>query len=346
MSRICKSRVISDWPMTSFIFEKIDAILGASIFWSLLWIGQVKLGKYQPMLQKTHLGIVSGDLAERERHNSSICCFSSKVQLHDKLERFWRIEEVEIQLGQRTKKIVRRISWRRINKMKQDIFHRQFSVQRFEELAESYKGALRRLYKLEQYFNKDPQLKDDYVQFMEEYIKLNHMMNINAIQEESVIAHYIPHHPVMTTINNRRKLRVVFDASVKTSSGKSLNDILLVGPIIQQTLFSIVLHFRQYQYVPTADVIKMYCQVNIIEEQRNLQQILWRSRSDEPVQAYKLNTVTYGVLAAPFLAIQSTTSDGAKRRWIPSRRGSNNHTRLLRWWPFNGSWRFRSIAST
>jgi len=34
-------------------------------------------------------------------------------------------------------------------------------------------------------------------------------------------------------------LRVVFDASSKSASGISLNDILMIGPILQQDLFNI-----------------------------------------------------------------------------------------------------------
>lgn len=111
---------------------------------------------------------------------------------------------------------------------------------------------------------------------MEEYIKLSYMTAIKVDEDEASLGHYIPHHPVVTIINDRRKLRVVFDASAKTFSGKSLNDILLVGPI-QQTLFSIVLRFRQHRYVLTADTIKMYRQVNISKKWRDLQDLLWRS---------------------------------------------------------------------
>ncbi|XP_011858660.1 PREDICTED: uncharacterized protein LOC105556189, partial [Vollenhovia emeryi] len=288
--------------------DKIDGILGASIFWSLLCIGQVRLGRFQPTLQKTHLGwIVSGSVTDQGQPNTSVCCFSSEVQLRDGIEGFWKIEEVD-------KAPV-------ASKDDEDCethfreTHQQDDTGRFtvsfpfkghtDELGESYDGALKRFYKLEQRFNRDPRLKEEYVRFMEEYITLNHMTIVNEGQDESSIAHYIPHHPVVTTYNDQRRLRVVFDASAKTSSGKSLNDILLVGPTIQQTLFSIILRFRQHQHVLTADVIKMYRQVNITERQRNLQRILWRSSSDGPVQAYTLNTVTYGISAAPFMAIRA-----------------------------------------
>ncbi|XP_071579429.1 uncharacterized protein [Temnothorax nylanderi] len=129
------------------------------------------------------------------------------------------------------------------------------------------------------------------------------MSVVNPDQEEPVAVYYISHHPVVT--HEGGKLRVVFNASVKTSSGKSLNDIVRVGPTIQQTLFAIVLRFRQHLYVITADIIKMYRQVNLQAEQRHLQRILWRPSIDGPILDHLLLTVIYGNAAAAFLAIRS-----------------------------------------
>jgi len=46
----------------------------------------------------------------------------------------------------------------------------------------------------------------------------------------------------------------------------------------------------------------MYRQINVHQQDRNLQRILWRYSSDEPIQEYKLTTVTYGTSSAPYLA--------------------------------------------
>ncbi|CAK1591157.1 unnamed protein product [Parnassius mnemosyne] len=46
----------------------------------------------------------------------------------------------------------------------------------------------------------------------------------------------------------------------------------------------------------------MYRNVLITENQRCLQQILWRFNPSEEVKKYKLNTVTYGTASAPYLA--------------------------------------------
>jgi len=42
------------------------------------------------------------------------------------------------------------------------------------------------------------------------------------------------------------------------NNGLSLNDVLLVGPIIQDPLFTHLLRFCEYKYVLFADIEKMY----------------------------------------------------------------------------------------
>jgi len=66
----------------------------------------------------------------------------------------------------------------------------------------------------------------------------------------------MPHHAVFKESNNTTKIRIVFDASAKASNGVSLNDILMVGPTIQDKLFSHLIRFRTYKYVITADIEK------------------------------------------------------------------------------------------
>ncbi|XP_075156375.1 uncharacterized protein LOC142229674 [Haematobia irritans] len=60
----------------------------------------------------------------------------------------------------------------------------------------------------------------------------------------------------MSRINS--KLRVVFDASCRNSSGESLNDLLMVGPTVQEDLYSTLILFRFHKFVITADIKQMY----------------------------------------------------------------------------------------
>ncbi|XP_018373017.1 PREDICTED: uncharacterized protein LOC108767570 [Trachymyrmex cornetzi] len=89
------------------------------------------------------------------------------------------------------------------------------------------------------------------------------------LQEGSGLRH-TAHEESTTT-----KLRVVFDASCKTSSGQSLNDLLMVGPKIQQELMEILIRFQQHNYVLIANISKMFRQIKINKRDRALQRVLW-----------------------------------------------------------------------
>ena len=94
----------------------------------------------------------------------------------------------------------------------------------------------------------------------------------------------------------------MFNGGAKTSNGLLLNDILQVEPAVQQDLYYIVLWFRTHQVCFTADIAKLYHQIFIHPQDRDLQRILWGYSSEEPIQEYRLTTVTYGTSSAPFLA--------------------------------------------
>ncbi|KAK9737910.1 hypothetical protein QE152_g10316 [Popillia japonica] len=46
----------------------------------------------------------------------------------------------------------------------------------------------------------------------------------------------------------------------------------------------------------------MYRQVNIMQSQRDLQRIVWRSEPNLPLKHYRLNTITYDTASASFLS--------------------------------------------
>ncbi|XP_058816866.1 uncharacterized protein LOC131680161 [Topomyia yanbarensis] len=140
---------------------------------------------------------------------------------------------------------------------------------------------------------------------MEEYLALGHMSKVDNVSAGSVKRCYLPHHPVVKESSTTTKVRVVFDASCKTSSGVSLNDVLLVGPVIQEDLRSIILRSRTKQIMLVSDVEKMFRQINVSPQDRPLQSILWRATPTDKIDTYELNTVTYGTKPASFLATRT-----------------------------------------
>lgn len=100
------------------------------------------------------------------------------------------------------------------------------------------------------------------------------------------------------------KLRVVFDASAMSSSGKSLNDLLHVGPKLQTHITALLHRSRFNRYIFTADICKMYRQIKINTDDRQYQHIFWRSSPLEPLREYELTTITYGITSSPYQAIR------------------------------------------
>lgn len=70
---------------------------------------------------------------------------------------------------------------------------------------------------------------------------------MSRVNNYSSPCYFLPHHGVFKEHSTTTKLRVVFDASAKSSTGKSLNDIQFTGPSLQNDIFSILLRFRQFK---------------------------------------------------------------------------------------------------
>ncbi|XP_018400786.1 PREDICTED: uncharacterized protein LOC108778178 [Cyphomyrmex costatus] len=116
---------------------------------------------------------------------------------------------------------------------------------------------------------------------------------------------YLPHHGVLRAESSSTKLRVVFNGSSTIASGQSLNDHLYPGPNLLPSLADVLLRWRLHKYVLAADVEKMFRQIQVHPEDRDLQRILWCHDEADEIRDYQLNTVTYGLACAPFLAMRT-----------------------------------------
>ncbi|XP_037943125.1 uncharacterized protein LOC119675975 [Teleopsis dalmanni] len=288
---------------------KIDALLGTEVFFALLLSGRTQLGVNLPTLQETKLGwIVSGKCESSSMSSSDYRSFCTTFQTsNSNVERLWKLEDVTTQPSKFTieqqqceKHFVENVQ---VNAENRIIVRFPFKTNP-DALGNSSDIALQKFYWMERKLNKNPSLKKDYALFLKEYENLGHMSRI--MSPDLSRAHYfIPHHYVLKPTSETTKLRVVFDASCRSASQVSLNDLLMVGPTIQNDLFVTLIRFRNHQYGLMADINKMYRQVLLHPDDRRFQLILWRENEHKPISTYMLNTVTYGTSAAPHLAIRS-----------------------------------------
>lgn len=288
--------------------SKIDILIGASLFFELICVGQIKLGRNKPILQKSVFGwIVSGPLVQgnNENSSSSFCHFVMQDDIQGQLEKFWSLEECSLtKLYSSEERECEESFVNSVVRVSSGKFKVALPIKNnVNDLGDSLRNAEKRFYSLENKLSKNPELKTKYSAFMDEYLSLGHMSELNKSEiNTSNKVYYLPHHGVINESSLTTKLRVVFDASAKTSSNISLNDVLKVGPTVQDELFEILIRFRQNNVVITADIEKMYRQVEILPEYRDLQRILWRFDPKSELKHFRLNTVTYGTGPASFLA--------------------------------------------
>ncbi|XP_067217392.1 uncharacterized protein [Linepithema humile] len=253
------------------------------------------MGKEKPIFRKTRLGwIVSGNSALKPKHVVQ-CYLAQQSMLHNQLEKFWQLEELQTKSHLYADE-------QKCEKHFQKTYSRQrdgrFVVMiplkdNYAQLGESYEMAKRRFFSIERKLSKQSELKRQYTTFMQEYMDLGHMKHVSNPVDDHLksrdysISYYLPHHAVLKPDSDTTRLRVVFDASSKTSSELSLNDVQI------------------HTYVISADVSKMYRQVKISQEQCKLQRVLWKFNPGEDIQTYELQTVTYGEACSAFLVIRS-----------------------------------------
>ncbi|XP_040152440.1 uncharacterized protein LOC120894122 [Anopheles arabiensis] len=181
------------------------------------------------------------------------------------------------------------------------------------QLGDSLEQAQRRLFSLERRLSWHEPTYDEYRKFMREYLEMGHMTPVQA-NELHMVRCVIPHSCVIKTDSTTTKLRVVFDASAKSSSGVSLNDIQAIGPVLQPDLMHIWLDFRTQTVVATADIAKMYRQIWVAEPDTWMQCILWRNDPQQSAQMYLLRTVTYGEASSSYLACRALHEAGQEVR--------------------------------
>lgn len=216
------------------------------------------------------------------------------------MNKFWRIEEGSTELHRSLEEIAAEehfaATFRRTPEGRYVValpFRKNL-----DQLGESHARALKRFRSLDIKLASNPELKKQYTAVIQEYLDLGHM---SLDKDIKLPGFYVPHHAVFKETSQTTKVRIVFDGSAKTNTGISLNDTLMVGPRIQDDIISLILGFRLYNYVLTGDIEKMYRQFLVRPQDRRFQRILWRNESGG-ISTYQLNTVTFGLSAAPFLA--------------------------------------------
>ena len=171
------------------------------------------------------------------------------------------------------------------------------------ELPDNYDRSKKRLLGLLKRLRNEPEVLKKYDDVIKEQLDKGIVESVPASEEEEKRTHYLPHHAVIREDKSTTKLRVVYDASAR-SSGPSLNDCLYSGPSLTQNIVDIMLRFRAYKVALTGDLEKAFLMIHIDESDRDVLRFLWVDDIHSPnpkIIPLRFTRVVFGVSSSPFL---------------------------------------------
>ncbi|XP_062557298.1 uncharacterized protein LOC134222171 [Armigeres subalbatus] len=288
--------------------KKIDMLLGAELFFQLLRPGHIKLDDEFPDLHETTLGWVVAGVFRGKSMESQVqhSFIASLDEVEEAIQRFWQIEEVPTVSPLTSEEQECEAHFVATHQRTSDgryMVRLPFRAN-VKEVSDCRSVALKRFQMLQHRLQRDLDLKEQYIQFMREYEELGHCREIQEEKDDpNQQYYYLPHHAILRPSSSTTKCRVVFDASAKpTEASLSLNDVLQVGATIQKELYDIMLKFCTHRIAFTADVPKMYRQINMHPQDTPFLRVFWREQPYDKIRVLELTTVTYGTAAAPFQA--------------------------------------------
>ena len=303
----------------------IDILVGSDYYWSFVTNDIIRgPSDDAPVAIKTNLGfILSGpaDVIDNKTPSSSVLishvlkCQAEIINpneiLHEHLDNFWNSEtlsqcendpEFDVQKSFR-------------DDLHYDWEEGRYAVklpvkEQHDLLPDNYSNSLKRLKGLTKRFEKDHELMNNYHNIVKEQLKSGIIETVPHNEHKPVgQVHYLPHRPVIRNDKETTKIRMVFDASAKTN-GLSLNDCLHTGPSLTESLYGVLLRFRLFKYVFTADIEKAFHQILLAADHKDLVRFLWYDTSQDididqldsmPVQAFRFCRILFGLRPSPFI---------------------------------------------
>ena len=172
-------------------------------------------------------------------------------------------------------------------------------------LPNNYEQVLKKLESTERRLLKNPKHAESYDMQIKEMETMGFARKLTQEELESYNGpvHYISHHAVVRPEKKSTPVRIVFNSSA-TYKGHTLNDYWYKGPDLLNSLFGVILRFRENPVAVCADISKMYHRVTIPIYDQQVHRFLWRSLEEEREPDTYIKTVlTFGDRPSPTMAM-------------------------------------------
>ena len=286
---------------------RIDILLGADVFSQAMRHGRRRGPLGSPIAFNTTFGwVLAGTVSSIGRGVKATTYCASVLPSDELLRKFWEVESCNLQqpILSAEEKMVMEHFEAKSRKHETGRFIVPLPIKpNAAPLGESRFLAVKRFLALERSLKAHGRSRV-FAEAVQEYFDMGHAEPVPMfdLHQPCTKVYYLPMHGVVKNSSATTKLRVVFDASAKTSSGVSLNDQLLVGPTVHPPLVDVLLRFRRHKIAMTTDVSRMYRAVLLPENQRDLHRFVWRPDPSDALVDYRMTRLTFGVSASSFAA--------------------------------------------
>ncbi|GFS67404.1 integrase catalytic domain-containing protein [Trichonephila clavipes] len=218
-----------DWPHINglqladpsfYISRPVDMILGADVFFDLILYGKISGTKNQPSALNSKLGwLLSGKVStacQSEKKVISLINCHALLDLQNQIAKFWEVESIPdasnlSEEDQRVEKFY--LDHTRRNRDGRYVVSLPFKND--NALGDSKVQAKRRFFSLENRLQANPELRDRYVKFMQDYEHLGHMQLVpnSELSKPSSKCFYLPHFGVVR--GTERDYKVTAEEEIK-----------------------------------------------------------------------------------------------------------------------------------
>nr|XP_054771128.1 uncharacterized protein LOC129279041 [Lytechinus pictus] len=189
-----------------------------------------------------------------------------------------------------------------------------------QSLPDNRRQAEKILESTERRLMKDSNHSEAYKKQMEEMVAMNFARKLSEGEMVSYTGpvHYVSHHAVIRPEKKSTPVRIVFNSSANYQ-GHSLNDYWLKGQDLLNSLFGVLIRFRENAVAVSGDISKMYHRVLIPVEYQHVHRYLWRNlETDRPPDVYVKTVLTFGDKPSPAMAqiaLRLKAKVGMQRLW-------------------------------
>ncbi|XP_077263140.1 uncharacterized protein LOC143898010 [Temnothorax americanus] len=191
--------------------DRIDLLIGADIYGSILLEGLRKGSETEPVAQRTIFGwVIFGPYSSIRNVDKTTSLHATvSPSVDDKLRKFWELEEIPFtrpltKEEEYCENLFVSSHYRRPDG--RYVVRLPFKGDAVTEFGNSLQIAVKSLIRLENRLSRDPALHEAYNRFLNEYEQLGHMSRITPSDQNGSSTFYMPHHPVLREANSSTPL--------------------------------------------------------------------------------------------------------------------------------------------